>query len=229
MLVLDCGSSPGGFSQVAAQCCDASLDIASELQRHLQPSSHIAVQTTYKNGAVDSDSNDSVAPSRSSQNQSKAGDTFESINASDLNNRNQGAVVAIDLLPMEHIPGVCALYPWDFIHSHTVSRLRQALGKRRFDVILSDMSPNLTGQLDVDHDRSVELCRYVIRAAQTLPLRPGGALFFKSIQGGQTMSLRKELEQMFNFVKIIKPEASRKESREVYILCQEYNSTKHIK
>lgn len=91
--------------------------------------------------------------------------------------------MAIDLLPMESISGVCALYPWDFTHSHTVSRLRQALGKRRFDVILSDMSPNLMGQLDVDHDRSIELCRYVIRAAQTLPLRTGGALFFKSIQG----------------------------------------------
>ncbi|KAI3654124.1 hypothetical protein MP228_000843 [Amoeboaphelidium protococcarum] len=229
MLVLDCGSSPGGFSQVAAQCCDASVDIASELSRHLQASSHIAINTTHKNGGADIVSNDSVAPTRSLQNLQKSGDTFESINASDLNNRNQGAVVAIDLLPMESIPGVCALYPWDFTHSHTVSRLRQALGKRRFDVILSDMSPNLTGQLDVDHDRSIELCRYVIRAAQTLPLRAGGALFFKSIQGAQTVSLRKELEQMFNFVKIIKPEASRKESREVYILCQNYNGTKHIK
>jgi 23S rRNA (uridine2552-2'-O)-methyltransferase len=126
-------------------------------------------------------------------------------------------VVAIDLLPMDPLPGVTVLRK-DFSDEDAPAALLAALGGRRPDVVLSDLAPETTGHRATDHLRIVNLVEMALEfAADTLA--PGGTFLAKVYQGGAEGEVLARLKRDFGSVRHVKPPASRPESPETYVLA----------
>ncbi|MCX8049117.1 MAG: 23S rRNA (uridine(2552)-2'-O)-methyltransferase RlmE [Methylohalobius sp.] len=132
-----------------------------------------------------------------------------------------GKVIAVDVLPMEPVPGVIFLQG-DLTEEQTWQSLISALGDTPADVVLSDMAPNLSGNRSVDQPRAMYLAELALEAAEQL-LREGGCLLMKLFQGEGFEAFQRRLRQRFTKVAIRKPKASRTRSREVYLLAQGFN------
>jgi 23S rRNA (uridine2552-2'-O)-methyltransferase len=89
------------------------------------------------------------------------------------------------------------------------------------DVVLSDVSPDLTGTWDLDQARQVYLANQSLRIARRV-LRKGGSFFAKAFHGADLPEFRQELQQSFQTVRIVKPPASRSDSSEIYFLGMNY-------
>ena len=120
-----------------------------------------------------------------------------------------GRVIAVDLLKIAPISGVAALQG-DF---------RQASIEAKADVVLSDLSPNLSGIAGVDQARSLELAVAAIDFCRKA-LKPEGVLLIKAFQGESFDELLARLKRSFGKVKVVKPPASRGESSETYVLAR---------
>jgi 23S rRNA (uridine2552-2'-O)-methyltransferase len=90
-----------------------------------------------------------------------------------------------------------------------------------FDVILSDMMPSTTGSRDTDHFRSLAVCELAMDLCPRW-LRPGGSLVMKVLEGSAMPELLADARTRFEKVKPFKPEASRKESTEIFVVAQGY-------
>ena len=128
-----------------------------------------------------------------------------------------GRVVAIDLLGMEPIAGV-AFVQADFTSRAGLAALRAALGASAVDVVLSDMSPNLSGIMISDQARSMALAE-AARDFALLHLKRPGVLLVKIFQGAGYDDYLKSLRGAFEKVVVRKPAASRGESAEQYLLA----------
>jgi 23S rRNA (uridine2552-2'-O)-methyltransferase len=131
-----------------------------------------------------------------------------------------GRVVALDVLPMESVPGV-ELIEADFMAPETAEALRATLGDATVDLVLSDLSPNISGNRAIDQPRSLALIEAALAFAEEV-LKPGGDFLTKAFQGEGTDDFARALAQRFKVVKRIKPKASRPESREIYLLARNY-------
>jgi 23S rRNA (uridine2552-2'-O)-methyltransferase len=98
------------------------------------------------------------------------------------------------------------------------------LGGRPFDVVLSDMAPDTTGDPMGDGFRSARLCHDLLDRA-ALWLRRGGNLAMKVFEGGEYPELLRRAGRMFDEAKGYKPRASRAESVEMFIVCLGFNGT----
>lgn len=126
-------------------------------------------------------------------------------------------VVAIDLLPMDPLPGVVVLRR-DFSEEGAPAALVAALGGRRPDMVLSDLAPETTGHRATDHLRIVNLVEMAAEFARET-LAPGGAFLAKVFQGGTEGELLAALRRDYATVRHVKPPASRPESPETYVLA----------
>jgi 23S rRNA (uridine2552-2'-O)-methyltransferase len=131
-----------------------------------------------------------------------------------------GRVIAIDLLPMEPIPGVEFL-EGDFTAPETLDALRNLVGPKPVDLVMSDMAPNMSGNRTIDQPRSLALLDEALAFAREV-LKPGGDLLFKAFQGEGIDALTRDLKRDFKTVKTLKPKASRPESREIYLLARSF-------
>ena len=131
-----------------------------------------------------------------------------------------GRVIAIDLLPMEPIPGV-EFVQGDFTAPETLQALRNLVGPKPVDLVMSDMAPNMSGNRTMDQPRSLALLDEALAFAREV-LRPGGDLLLKAFQGEGIDALTRELKRDFRTVKTLKPKASRPESREIYLLARSF-------
>ena len=91
----------------------------------------------------------------------------------------------------------------------------------RVDVVLSDVSPNLTGSWETDHARQVYLANQSLEFARRV-LRKGGAFFSKAFHGPDLQDFRSNLERSFQTVRIVKPPASRSDSSEIFFIGLNY-------
>jgi len=129
----------------------------------------------------------------------------------------KGRVLALDILEMDPIDGV-EFICGDFTDDVVLQQMLQSLGDSRADLVMSDMSPNITGMRSVDQPRSMYLVELAFElACQTL--RSGGAFVTKVFHGEGFDELLRECRKRFKSVKIRKPAASRQESRETYIVA----------
>jgi len=97
--------------------------------------------------------------------------------------------------------------------------LLQTIGPNdKFDVVLSDMSPNVSGIWEIDHERQISLTRHALHVSMRILERRGNAIY-KIFQGVSTRSFVNELAEHFALVKLSKPPASRQESSELYVIC----------
>jgi 23S rRNA (uridine2552-2'-O)-methyltransferase len=131
-----------------------------------------------------------------------------------------GRVVAVDLLPMEPLPGVDFL-EGDFTTAETLQALRELIGEKPVDLVMSDMAPNISGNRTIDQPRSVALLDEALVFAREV-LRPGGDFLVKAFQGEGIDGFTRELKRHFKAVKTLKPKASRPESREIYLLARSF-------
>lgn len=130
--------------------------------------------------------------------------------------KGQGRIVGIDLLEMVGLNGVDFLQG-DFTQENTLSELVTRLNGRKADLVLSDMSPNITGVIVSDQARIYYLAELALDfSAQWL--LPEGVFLVKVFQGAGFEDFIKQMRNIFNSVVVRKPKASRDSSREVYLL-----------
>jgi len=125
-------------------------------------------------------------------------------------------IVAVDLLPMDPVAGV-RFVQGDFREEETLRALEKALGNRRADLVLSDLSPNISGVASADQARSVLLGELALEFARAW-LQPGGDLVVKGFQGAGFPELHRLLQASFEKSYVRKPKASRGRSPEVYLV-----------
>ena len=112
-----------------------------------------------------------------------------------------------------------------FARTEGLATLESALGGRKLDLVVSDLSPNLSGVEAADQARSVHLGELALEFA-TAWLQPGGDLVVKAFQGEGFAEFRRAMEEQFAKVYVRKPQASRDRSREVYLVAKGLQSLK---
>jgi 23S rRNA (uridine2552-2'-O)-methyltransferase len=129
-----------------------------------------------------------------------------------------GKVLAIDLLEMEPVPGV-EFVQGDFTKGSGLKAIASLLGDRKADLVLSDMAPNMSGISVSDQARSMDLAE-LARDFALLHLQPEGVFLVKIFQGAGYDEYLKSLRAAFLKVMVRKPDASRDESAEQYLLAR---------
>jgi 23S rRNA (uridine2552-2'-O)-methyltransferase len=131
----------------------------------------------------------------------------------------QGTVVGVDFQRIEAIedaPATVELVRGDMTEDDTKAEVRDVAGGD-VDVVLSDMAPNMTGEYDLDHARSVHLARQALDVATDV-LDTGGDFAVKVFQGQDLEAFKTDVDAEFQYVRTIVPEASRDSSSEVYLV-----------
>ena len=129
----------------------------------------------------------------------------------------KGFVLGVDLINIK--PLECAnvvTIVGDIIEPETVDRIAAIL-PRKADIVISDVSPHVSGIWEVDHARQVDLANKSLQIASSV-LKGDGNFFVKVFQGELFNSFLNSVKKSFTDVKVIKPRASRKESAEIYVL-----------
>jgi len=132
----------------------------------------------------------------------------------------RGRVVATDILPMPELTGV-EFVQGDFREPEVFDRVLNLLPGRQVDVLLSDMAPNQSGVDTIDQPRSVHLAELALEMAEGV-LKPGGHALIKVFQGSGFVELLQGARGRFGRVKLLKPEASRSRSPEMYLLAMQF-------
>lgn len=126
-------------------------------------------------------------------------------------------VVGLDLLPTDEIVGA-KLIQLDFTNDSAPERLEELLGGHKADIVMSDMAANTTGMHSIDHLRIMGLLEMAYDFALKV-LNPGGVFIAKIFQGGTENEFLAQMKKDFTVVKHAKPDASRKDSSEVYVVA----------
>lgn len=132
-----------------------------------------------------------------------------------------GKVAAVDLLPMAPLPGEnFRFWQRDIADPGLPAELTSFLGGKA-DTVLSDAAPNTTGSSFTDQARSADLVRAVFSLARET-LREGGTFLAKIFGGAEADAVFRELRPYFRELRRVRPEATRKESFELYLLGKGY-------
>lgn len=131
---------------------------------------------------------------------------------------DKGRVLATDILPMDGLRNVDFIQG-DFTDETVVQQLRDWLGGGKFDLIVSDIAPNITGIDSADQASSMYFLELALDTVRET-LKPGATFVAKMFQGSGSDEYLRALRQHFAKVAIRKPAASRKESREVYLVAR---------
>ncbi len=133
---------------------------------------------------------------------------------------DQGAIIGIDLSYIRPLEGVTFLQR-DLTETTSMEDIRRIIGNNNADVVLSDMSPDISGNYSVDHARSIYLCEHSLSLAKQT-LKPSGNFVCKVFDGEDLNSFVRKVSQNFRMVKQFSPAASRKSSSEIYIVAKYY-------
>ncbi|NRA73852.1 MAG: RlmE family RNA methyltransferase [Rickettsiales bacterium] len=135
---------------------------------------------------------------------------------------NPKQIIAVDLLPLKQDKNVEFILG-DFTHENTLKKILAILNDKsnKPDIILSDMAPNASGHRDLDHLQIIALGEDVFEFAKNV-LKKDGSLIIKTFQGGQEKDLADKLKTCFAQVKFFKPQASRKNSVEIFLVATKF-------
>lgn len=132
---------------------------------------------------------------------------------------SSGFVLGVDIQNIAPLGGVETLRG-DITDPSTIESIRGMIEKTGgADAVICDASPNLSGNWNLDHARSIDLCRSALDVATKI-LKPGGNFVVKVFQGDMFSDFLAEAKKHFSFVKVYGPRASRKESAEIYVICK---------
>ena len=124
------------------------------------------------------------------------------------------SVYAIDLLPMDPINGVM-FFQEDIINIDEIKKI--FLLKSKFNLVISDLAPNLTGIRAVDEENIFELNIITLNTANSYLSKNNGSFIIKTFQNSLLKKLRTEMEKSFHLVQTYKPAASKSKSGEIYL------------
>jgi 23S rRNA (uridine2552-2'-O)-methyltransferase len=128
-----------------------------------------------------------------------------------------GKVFGIDLKPVKiQIPSQARTLEIDILTIDGPWIEREGLSGR-FNVVLSDMAPATTGNKALDAARSFQLCQAALNIAEMV-LKPGGTFMCKIFQGEEFKGFSDTVKSQFKRHKIFKPQSSRKESKEIFVV-----------
>ena len=130
-------------------------------------------------------------------------------------------IIAVDVLPMDPLRSVVFVQA-DFREDEGLAAVERALDGRKVDLVVSDLSPNLSGVEAADQARAVHLADLALEFAGKW-LQPGGDLVVKAFQGSGFAELQREIQRRFDKVHVRKPRASRDRSREVFLVAKGFN------
>jgi len=134
----------------------------------------------------------------------------------------RGRVVGVDTVPIKPLGKKNVRFLKEDITSKKfLEKLKEELGKGKADCVLADLSPKLSGIWDMDHFKQIQLCHKVIDLLPELLVEEGSCVM-KAFHGGELEGLVHRLRESFERVGISKPEASRKESSEVYLVSRRF-------
>jgi len=135
----------------------------------------------------------------------------------------KGKVVGVDLQPIEPLEGVRTIK--GDIRKEEVREELLAITDGHVDLVMSDMSPNISGNYSMDHARSIELCEMALAFALRT-LSRGGSLLIKMFEGDMSRDFMAEVQTHFATVKRYSPQASRSSSSEIYIVAKGFGKGK---
>ena len=138
----------------------------------------------------------------------------------------RGTVVGVDrqnISDLEEPEATVETIRGDITEERTRELVRETLGteddSKPVDVVLSDMAPNMSGEYDLDHARSVHLARQAFELAVDL-LAAGGDLAVKVFDGRDLEDLEADIDEEFEYVRQVRPDASRDSSSELYLVAK---------
>lgn len=127
-----------------------------------------------------------------------------------------GKVLGVDILPIDEIEGVDVI-KGDIRLDTTIEKIRGKIEKDGADVVICDAAPNLSGSWSYDHARSIDLATSALECARKI-LKPGGNFAVKVFQGDMFPGFLNKVREYFGKVQAFSPEASRKQSAEIYVI-----------
>ena len=133
-------------------------------------------------------------------------------------NKN-GKNLSIDILNMETIDNIF-FYKKDFNDSDFLDFINDFFKQNKIDIVLSDMAVNITGNKDLDAIKTNAIALDVVNLSKLI-LKTKSALLVKIFSGKDENILTKNAKELFKKIERIKPDSSRKESREMYLLCRD--------
>ena len=136
----------------------------------------------------------------------------------------KGTIIGIDLQAMEPIPGV-TLFQHDFMADDAPALLEKELGGKKANVVLSDMAAAACGHTQTDHIRIMALCETALDFAIN-NLEKGGVFVTKMLKGGTEQELLALIKRHFKIVKHFKPNSSRKDSAETFLVATGFKGKK---
>lgn len=139
------------------------------------------------------------------------------LQVADQETKGQSTIIGLDILEMEPVAGATCLQA-DFTEQEAVDMLLALVPENGVDVVLSDIAPNTTGHQSTDHIRIMMMCELAFDFAIQV-LNPGGKFVAKVLQGGTEQQLLTQMKRHFQVVKHAKPNASRKDSAETYVVA----------
>ncbi|MEM3734620.1 MAG: RlmE family RNA methyltransferase [Nitrososphaerales archaeon] len=133
---------------------------------------------------------------------------------------SEGLVVGVDIKGIQYVAKNVSTIRMDVFSSDLVEAVASSTNGK-VDVILSDLSPNVSGVWELDHSRQIDLTRRVLSLMPHL-LKPSGSAVLKVFDGEDLPVIKSQLRKMFEKVDITKPLASRGQSSELYFVCKNY-------
>lgn len=130
-----------------------------------------------------------------------------------------GRVIATDILPLKPLPQV-EFIQGDFTIEGCYHQIVAAVADRYLDLVIADMSPNISGVRSIDQPRSMGLAELALEAAMAL-LKPGGSFVTKLFEGAGVSAYVDKVRLSFTKVALCKPKASRAHSREIYLVAMQ--------
>ena len=135
---------------------------------------------------------------------------------------DKGRVLATDILPMEPLKNVDFIQG-DFTEESVFNQILTALNGAKIDLVISDISPNITGIDSADQGSSIYLVELALDMARRV-LKPKGNFVAKVFQGSGSDAYLKDVRTSFEKVSVRKPAASRSRSREVYVVAKGFKA-----
>ena len=130
-----------------------------------------------------------------------------------------GTVIGVDLLDIKEIEGV-DIIKGDIRLDRTIEKIRENIPREGADAVICDAAPNLSGSWSYDHARSIDLASSALECARKL-LKNEGSFAVKVFQGDMFPDFLDKVRRYFGKVKAFSPEASRKQSAEIYVIGKE--------
>jgi 23S rRNA (uridine2552-2'-O)-methyltransferase len=131
----------------------------------------------------------------------------------------RGTTIGIDLKEIAPIPNVITIVG-NIENKDDINKLIQLVNGKA-DVVLSDLAPNVSGLWEMDQLKQIDLTKNALEFTKTV-LKENGCALYKVFQGENTSELINYLKEFFLNVIITKPDASRKQSSEIYVVCKRF-------